>query len=62
MFSVSCACFISLHHKDGWKIFVARSESCNGVVFEGLNGLLCCIGAVVMWFVELHVVVGGQAL
>ena len=40
--------------QDGWKIFVARAESCNCVVLEGLDGPLFCIGVVVMWFYELH--------
>ena len=40
--------------QDRRKIFVARAEPCNCVVLEGLDGPLCCIGAVVMWFDELH--------
>ena len=46
--------FYEFAPQDGWKIFVTRAESCNGVVLEGLDGPLCCIGAVIMGFDELH--------
>ena len=54
MFSVSCSCFMSLHHRTDGKSSSPLAESCNGVVLEGLDGPLCCIGAVVMWFDKLH--------
>ena len=42
-----------------WKLWVCCAHAADEVIFEGLNGPLGCIDAVIVWFDELHIAVVG---